>query len=131
MAAPFVDSERPIMFSADTCAEIPIFRPTPVQMKVSFHFPHAWDIHKYCAGKTELKIRFEDVETSLRVAQEARPQQWIKGTVLIDLTILTNGNPLSIPTVAANAVFLLQARKKSDTVKVLLRLKIENFHDLV
>jgi hypothetical protein len=48
-----------------------------------------------------------------------------------DLTILTNGKRLSIPMVAANAVFPLQARKKSDTVKVLLRLKIENFHDWV
>jgi hypothetical protein len=131
MTAHFVNSERPIMFSADTCAEIPKFRPTPVQMKVSFHFPHAWDIHKYCEGKTELKIRLEDAETRLRVAQEPRPQQWIKGTVLIDLTILMNGKPLSIPMVAANAVFPLQARKKSDTVKVLLRLKIENSHDLV
>ncbi len=61
--------------------EIPIFRPTPAQ--VSFHFPHAWDIHKYCARKTKLKIRLEDAETRLRVAQEPRPHQWIKGTVLM------------------------------------------------
>jgi len=69
--------------------------------------------HKYCEGKTELKIRLADAETRLRVAQEPRPQQWIKGTVLIDLTILMNGKPLSIPTVAANAVFPLQARKEN------------------
>jgi hypothetical protein len=34
-----------------------------------------------------------------------------------------NGKPLSIPIVAANAVFPLHARKKIETVKVLVTLE--------
>jgi len=72
-------------------------------------------------AKLKLKRKSEDIITSSawgpHVIKHPRPQQWTKGTGKTDLTILINGKPLSIPMLAANAVFPLQARKKIDAVK--------------
>jgi hypothetical protein len=71
--------------------------------------------------KLKLERKSEDTITPSawrpHVIKHPRRQQWTKGTGKTDLTILTNGKPLSIPMLAANAVFPLQARKKIGAVK--------------
>jgi hypothetical protein len=62
-------------------------------------------------AKLKLKRKSEDIITPSawgpHVIKHPRPQQWTKGTGKTDLTILINGKPLSIPMLAANAVFPL------------------------
>jgi hypothetical protein len=83
MRAHFLDSGRPIMFSADTCAENPILQQLPSinESLFQFYFIDMYK-HKYYVGKMELTIRFEDAENRvIIIVQEPRAQQWTKGTV--------------------------------------------------